>query len=332
MIKFGQKLKSSDERNYFITSDLHFFHKRILDFCSETRPWQSLEEMHEFLIVHWNSKVSQDDIVFHLGDFSFGNKEQTLDILSQLNGNIVHIYGNHAKVLRDQVKVIGYDYLEVKYDKTYIVMNHYPQYVWNRSHYGSVMMFGHCVDLETEILTKDGFKLRADLLETDQVYSYDPTVGKLTLNPINQIIELNYTGEVVSVSTPAINFRVTSEHTLVGINKSKGNYEEVKASEWTKRSWRDLKFIKSGEYINNIGIDFSDDELILYVALAADGSVVNTDLGRFRFSKVRKVDFVVNLLDRMKINYTKNTTKDGMININFTVPPKNIKIKYKRFG
>lgn len=144
MIKFGQKLKSTDNRKYFVTSDLHFYHKRIMDFCPETRPWNSLDEMHESLISHWNSKVSQEDIVFHLGDFSFGNKEQTLYILSKLNGNIVHIYGNHAKVLRDQIKVTGYDYLEIKYNKTHIVMNHYPQYVWNRSHYGSIMLFGHC--------------------------------------------------------------------------------------------------------------------------------------------------------------------------------------------
>ena len=144
MISFGQKLKSTDNRKYFITSDLHFYHKRIMEFCSKTRPWNSLEEMHESLIEHWNSKVSQDDIVFHLGDFSFGNKEQTLEVLSKLNGNIVHIYGNHAKVLRDQIKVTCYDYLEIKYDKTYIVMNHYPQYVWNRSHCGAVHMFGHC--------------------------------------------------------------------------------------------------------------------------------------------------------------------------------------------
>lgn len=143
MIKFGQKLKSTDNRNYFVTSDLHFFHKRILEFCSETRPWNSVEEMHNGLIEHWNSKVSQDDVVFHLGDFSFGNKEQTLDILSKLNGHIVHIYGNHAKVLRDQIKVTGYDYLEIKYDKTHIVMNHYAQAIWNRSHYGSCHLFGH---------------------------------------------------------------------------------------------------------------------------------------------------------------------------------------------
>ena len=99
MIKFGQKLKSTDNRKYFVTSDLHFYHKRIMDFCPETRPWNSLDEMHEYLIDHWNSNVSPDDVVFDLGDFSFGNKEQTLYTLSQLNGNIVHIYGNHAKVL-----------------------------------------------------------------------------------------------------------------------------------------------------------------------------------------------------------------------------------------
>ena len=143
MIKFGQKLKSTDSRKYFVTSDLHFYHKRIMDFCHKTRPWSSIEEMHEHLIEHWNSKVSEDDVVFDLGDFSFGDKEQTLNILSQLNGNIVHVYGNHAKVLRGQIKVNGYDYFEIKYDKTHIVMGHYAQAIWNRSHYGSVMLFGH---------------------------------------------------------------------------------------------------------------------------------------------------------------------------------------------
>lgn len=86
MIKFGQKLKSTDSRKYFVTSDLHFYHKRIMDFCPKTRPWNSLEEMHQHLIEYWNSKVSEDDVVFDLGDFSFGNKEQTSNILSQQNG------------------------------------------------------------------------------------------------------------------------------------------------------------------------------------------------------------------------------------------------------
>lgn len=143
MIKFGQKINSEDKRNYFVTSDLHFFHKSILEFCPKTRPWNSVEEMNNGLIEHWNSLVSEDDIVFHLGDFSFGNKEQTQYILDSLNGHIVHLYGNHAKVLRNQFKLNAYDYLEIKYDKTHIVMNHYAQAIWNRSHYGSVMLFGH---------------------------------------------------------------------------------------------------------------------------------------------------------------------------------------------
>ena len=61
MVKFGQKLKSTDNRKYFVTSDLHFYHKRIMDFCSGNRPWNSLDEMHESLIAHWNSKVIQED-------------------------------------------------------------------------------------------------------------------------------------------------------------------------------------------------------------------------------------------------------------------------------
>lgn len=143
MIKFGQKLKSSDERNYFITSDLHFFHKRILDFCSETRPWQSLEEMHETLIEHWNSKVSPEDVVFHLGDFSFVAKEKTQEIMSKLNGNVVWIAGNHDYKVFNQIGNDYQHYLEVNFDGKKICMSHYPITAWNQQGRGSLHVHGH---------------------------------------------------------------------------------------------------------------------------------------------------------------------------------------------
>lgn len=47
MINFGNKLSSNDDRAYWITSDLHFYHNGILRFCKDTRHWGNLEEMHE---------------------------------------------------------------------------------------------------------------------------------------------------------------------------------------------------------------------------------------------------------------------------------------------
>lgn len=141
-IKFGDKL--SLNTNYFVTSDLHFHHKNILKFCPDTRPWVTVEEMNEALIQHWNSFVKEGDVVFHLGDMFFCNKDDIEYIISRLNGHIVHLFGNHSKVLRNQFQSLNtFDYLEVSYKGSHIVMNHYAQRVWNRAHYGSLHIYGH---------------------------------------------------------------------------------------------------------------------------------------------------------------------------------------------
>jgi len=79
----------------FFTSDHHFGHRGIIDF--ESRPFQGVEDMDPYMIERWNAVVSPDDKVFHLGDFSFWNHEQTKHIVSQLNGYKHLILGNHDR-------------------------------------------------------------------------------------------------------------------------------------------------------------------------------------------------------------------------------------------
>lgn len=82
-----------DGDKVFFTSDTHFNHANIIDFCK--RPFGSVEEMNEALIANWNRVVSKDDIIFHLGDFCFGGSEVWNSILDRLNGKIYLILGNH---------------------------------------------------------------------------------------------------------------------------------------------------------------------------------------------------------------------------------------------
>lgn len=58
-----------DGSKVYFTSDTHFYHSNIIDFCK--RPFKNVEDMNETLIENWNRVVGQDDIVFHLGDFAW---------------------------------------------------------------------------------------------------------------------------------------------------------------------------------------------------------------------------------------------------------------------
>ena len=74
--------------------------------------------MNDDIINKWNSQVSDKDIVFILGDVSFAKEDVTLQCLSQLNGNLYLVTGNHDKGLhyRD-LNVCTIIYAEIKIDK-----------------------------------------------------------------------------------------------------------------------------------------------------------------------------------------------------------------------
>jgi calcineurin-like phosphoesterase family protein len=143
MISFNQKLKSTDARKYWVTSDLHFYHRGVLRHCPETRPYLTLEDMHEAIISDWNSKVKPDDVIFSLGDFSFAGKEKTEAVIEQLNGNIVWVLGNHCNKVFQSIQGNKHYYLEVNFDGTKVCMMHYPVSNWNRAAHGSAMIHGH---------------------------------------------------------------------------------------------------------------------------------------------------------------------------------------------
>ena len=68
--------------------------------------------MNEALIQRWNEKVGEKDLVLHLGDFSFGNKNRMKDIVARLNGRIWLLKGNHD---REQ----HYNWQEIGFDRTF---------------------------------------------------------------------------------------------------------------------------------------------------------------------------------------------------------------------
>lgn len=96
-----------NEQNIFLISDLHLFHRNIIDF--ENRPFNSVNDMHDYIIKQWNSRVTSKDKVFILGDLTFGKKEPTGAIIERLNGKIYLIKGNHDNKSNQWYRDIGID-------------------------------------------------------------------------------------------------------------------------------------------------------------------------------------------------------------------------------
>lgn len=116
----------------YFTSDTHFGHVHILSYCN--RPWNSVEEMNEGLVERWNSVVSPDDVVYHLGDFAMGKRENIL-YRKRLNGRVVLIRGNHdrsANIMRHEAGFDEvYDRLSIKVDGMKLYLAHIPQGVYD---------------------------------------------------------------------------------------------------------------------------------------------------------------------------------------------------------
>lgn len=135
----------------FFTSDLHFWHTNVIKYCN--RPFISVEEMNEGIIDIWNKQVDTKDTVYHFGDFAFNsNINEVAKLFRRLNGNKVCILGNHDReqfykniAAMDHTRILEVcHFKEIKIEKKLVVMCHYPLRVWNKSHYGSYNLFGHC--------------------------------------------------------------------------------------------------------------------------------------------------------------------------------------------
>lgn len=80
--------------NRFVIADLHLGHKNILEFePARKRLFADIDQMHEQIIVNWNSIVRKEDQVYVLGDVAFNKK--FLPLLNLMNGKKVLIKGNH---------------------------------------------------------------------------------------------------------------------------------------------------------------------------------------------------------------------------------------------
>lgn len=120
----------------WFTADTHFNHTNIIRYCN--RPFKNIGEMDDILVSNWNSVVEEDDIVYHLGDFSFGDPRKYFGILK---GHILIVPGSHDKEIKKLPKENILPPIALVLGG--ITLCHYAMRSWDRSHYGTWHLFGH---------------------------------------------------------------------------------------------------------------------------------------------------------------------------------------------
>jgi len=148
--------------NVFFTSDLHFGHDNLLEFRREVHnnAFPSyIEDMNQWLIEKWNSRVRPRDTVWVLGDVAWG--DENLHYLAQCNGTKNLILGNHD-LERGDSKLANYqrefEYIGGVKKKYKFVMSHCPIHPlelehrnWTNNVHGHIHHFDRCLPEPTYI-------------------------------------------------------------------------------------------------------------------------------------------------------------------------------------
>ena len=125
----------------FFTADTHFGHRSI----ARMRGFSSAAAMDELLISNWNERVSEQDDVWVLGDFTMRAPRHPGHYLDRLNGRKYLIRGNHdhrqTLISKGWHEVVDYKVLDQ--EQTRFVLFHYPMREWESAWRGAIHLYGH---------------------------------------------------------------------------------------------------------------------------------------------------------------------------------------------
>ncbi|GHD16053.1 metallophosphoesterase family protein [Tianweitania populi] len=127
----------------YFTGDTHLREARGLRI--DRRPFASVAEQDASLIANWNNVVGEDDEVWHLGDFAWGDQAAIEQLLTQLNGRKHLIIGNNdpETTTAAQGWASVQHYAELELDGHHLVLCHYAFRTWNGMAKRSINLHGH---------------------------------------------------------------------------------------------------------------------------------------------------------------------------------------------
>ena len=184
----------------WITSDTHYNHKNICrgvtDWrmpdgsipIAQTRDFPNLEKMNHTIVTNINNVVMQDDVLIHLGDWSFGGFDSIREFMDRLVCKNIYLYlGNHdhhqkknKNNIRDAYVSVDKEEDEFIFDGKMFHFNHWPIMSWNNMKTGGIHLHGH-----THLTGDNRFGLGKKM---DIGFDGHPEFRPYSLNEIKELI------------------------------------------------------------------------------------------------------------------------------------------------
>ena len=206
------KLTLEKDQNIWFTSDTHYNHTNIcrattkwIDADDVTRDFKSLDHMNSVIVDNINSSVSEDDILIHLGDWSFGGFENIEEFRSRLICKNIHlILGNHDHHIERNKGNIQNLFSSVNHyvnldlrrpsrlvknevERYKFILCHFPIASWDGMNDGAIHLHGH-VHLPNHLRVADGKAMDVGVDGNDMnPISLDEVVSLLKDQPVDKL-------------------------------------------------------------------------------------------------------------------------------------------------
>ena len=196
-------LKIDKDRKVWITSDTHYGHTNICRGVTnwrmpdgsipigQTRDFNTLEKMNANIIYNINDTVDQDDVLIHLGDWSFGGFDNIEIFRKRILCEEIHLvlgnHDHHIDLNRGNCRSLFTSvqwFLQINYMGEILECMHYPITSWNGLRKGRIHLHGHC-HLPTDKRISGGRRMDIGMDGHPEFRPYD--LLREVMNPMKKV-------------------------------------------------------------------------------------------------------------------------------------------------
>jgi len=179
----------------------------------------------------------------------------------------------------------------------------------------------HCLDEQTELLTKNGWKKYNEIKKSDRVYSMNPKTLQLELSKIKNLFIYDYKGIMINYDNERINFCVTPNHKfLMTYNRPERNKLKLEENTIDSIPDRDDRyfFVGSEGYEGKFN-QLTDNQIKLIGWIVSEGHFEKQLKGISIYqNKGKKANEIEELLNQENLGYSKYIHKKNKC-INFRI-------------